>query len=254
MARATAPAKAPANAVANTSFTGFTREAIQFLVDLAANNDRAWFQPRKAEFERLLKEPMEQLCVALEQQFRAREIPLRADPAKSPFRIYRDTRFSKDKSPYKTHLAASFAWAGDGIDAAAGRSHTDDVHASGGYFHLQPGEIYVGGGVWRPDASWLSAFRARIVEDDDSFRAVVEAPAFRETFGSVGDDGESLKRVPAGFPADHPAADLLRKENVTFGRRLSDREALSPRLPTVLADAFAAGTPLLHWLAAIRPA
>ena len=87
-------------AVAAPAFTGFQPEAIQFLADLAANNDRAWFQPRKAEFERLLKEPMEQLCVALEDEFRARDIPLHADPAKSPFRIYRDTRFAKDKSPH----------------------------------------------------------------------------------------------------------------------------------------------------------
>ena len=159
----TAPA-ATEPAATGTEFRGFSRDAIQFLADLAANNDRAWFQPRKAEFERLLKEPMEQLCVALEEQFRARGIPLHADPARSPFRIYRDTRFSKDKSPYKTHLAASFGWAGDGVEAAAGRSHMEEIHASGGYFHLQPGEIYVGGGVWHPDSAWLSAFRQRIVE------------------------------------------------------------------------------------------
>ena len=246
-----ATATAPAPTGTNTEFKGFSRDAIQFLVDLAANNDRAWFQPRKGEFERLLKEPMEQLCAALEAQFRARDVPLHADPAKSPFRIYRDTRFSKDKSPYKTHLAASFGWAGDGVDAAAGRAHMEEVHASGGYFHLQPGEIYVGGGVWRPDAPWINAFRARILEDYGAFRSVVEAPAFVKTFGSVSDDGESLKKVPAGFPADHPAADLLRKKNVTFGRRLSDREAFSPKLPVVLADAFATATPLMRWLATI---
>jgi uncharacterized protein (TIGR02453 family) len=233
---------------------GFTRDAIQFLVDLAANNDRAWFNARKPEFERLLKAPMQQLCIALEQHFRARDIPLHADPARSPFRIYRDTRFSRDKSPYKTHMAASFAWAGDGVEAAGSRSHMEEVHASGGYFHLQPGEIYVGGGVWHPDAAWLNAFRQRIVEDFDGFRAVVEAPDFVEAFGAVGDDGESLKRVPSGFPADHPAADLLRKKNVTFGRRLSDKEVLSPRLPVVLADAFATGTPLMRYLATISPA
>jgi uncharacterized protein (TIGR02453 family) len=240
-------------ATATASFTGFEPEAIQFLADLAANNDRAWFQPRKADFERLLKEPMEQLCVAVEEQFRARDIPLHADPVRSPFRIYRDVRFSKDKQPYKTALAASFAWAGDDVGAAAGRSHTATVHASGGYFHLQPGEIYVGGGVWRPDTAWLNAFRKRIVDDYDEFRSVVEATAFVDAFGSVGDDGESLKRVPAGFPADHPAADLLRRKNVTFGRRLSDAEAGSPELPVVIADVFAVATPLLRYLAAIQP-
>jgi len=237
-------------AVASPAFTGFRPEAIQFLVDLAANNERTWFQPRKGEYERLLKEPLEALCVALDGEFRSRGLPLRADPSRSPFRIYRDVRFSKDKSPYKTHVAASFGWAGDD-DEAAGRSHTENVHASGGYFHLQPGEIFVGGGVWHPDPSWLKAFRDRVVNDYDGYRDIVEAPAFRDTFGTVGDDGESLKRVPAGYPPDHPAADLLRKKNVTFGRRLADADALSPTLPTVIAESFAAGTPLLRYLATL---
>src|SRR5919107_3142158 len=129
-----------AASVPGTAFSGFRPEAIEFLVELTENNSRDWFQPRKADYERLLKAPMEQLCVVLEEQFRARAIPLHADPVRSPFRIYRDVRFSKDKRPYKTAVAASFAWAGDGVGAAAGRSHTASVHASGGYFHLQPGE------------------------------------------------------------------------------------------------------------------
>jgi len=236
-----------------TTFAGFRPEAIQFLAELAQNNTREWFQPRKGDYERYLKEPMEQLCVALEERFRARDIPLHADPARSPFRIYRDVRFAKDKSPYKTAVAASFGWAGDGVDAAAGRSHSENVHASGGYFHLQPGEIYVGGGVWHPDAKWLNAFRQRIVADLDGFQQVVESPAFKDAFGGIGDEGDSLRRVPTGFPADHPGADLLRKKNVTFGRRLSDSDAMSPELPTVIADAFAAGTPLMRYLATIQP-
>jgi uncharacterized protein (TIGR02453 family) len=170
---------------------------------------------------------------------------------KSPFRIYRDTRFSKDKSPYKTAISASFGWAGDGVDAAAGRSHAENVHASGGYFHLQPGEIYVGGGIWHPDTAWLTAFRNRIVDRADEFQAIVEEAAFAAAFGRVGDDGESLKRVPPGFPADHPAADLLRLKNVTFGRRLSDADATSPGLPAILAETFAIGTPLMRWLATV---
>ena len=103
-------------AVAAPAFTGFKPEAIQFLVDLAVNNDRTWFQPRKGEYERLLKEPLEAMIAALGERFEARGIPLRADPAKSPFRIYRDVRFSKDKSPYKTNLGASFPWIGEGAE------------------------------------------------------------------------------------------------------------------------------------------
>src|SRR5512147_1478905 len=110
-----------------STFTGFRPEAIQFLADLAQNNIRAWFQPRKAEFERLLKEPMEQMIAALAEAFAARNVPMLADPKRSPFRIYRDTRFSKDKSPYKTHLGATFPWAG-GTDAGgvtAGGGHDE---------------------------------------------------------------------------------------------------------------------------------
>ena len=234
------------------TFTGFRPEAIQFLADLAANNEREWFTPRKAEYEHLLKEPLAALCVALDGEFRTRGIPLHADPVKSPFRIYRDVRFSKDKSPYKIAASASFAWLGDEGGAAEGRAHTDNVHASGGYFHLQPGNIYVGGGVWHPDPTWLRGFRDRVANQTDAFRAIVEAPEFVEAFGSVSDDGESLKRVPPGYPPDHPAADLLRKKNVTFGRRLSDDDAFSSDLPNILADTFEVGTPLLRYLASIE--
>jgi len=237
-------------AVAAPAFTGFRREAIQFLADLAANNDRAWFQPRKAEYERLLKEPLAAMIAVLAERLAARGIPLRADPEKSPFRIYRDVRFSKDKSPYKTHLGASFPWVGDG--EATGRAHASNVHSSGGYFHLSPGEIFVGGGIWRPEKSWLDAFRREVADDSGTFRALVDEPRFSETFGALG--GDALRRVPAGYAADHPAADLLRLKAVTFGRRLSDREAHSPRLPDLLADSFEAALPVMRYLAAISPA
>lgn len=234
-----------------SGFEGFRPEAIQFLADLAQNNSREWFQPRKAEYEHLIREPLEALCTALDAEFRARGVPLLADPKRSPFRIYRDVRFSKDKSPYKTAAAASFAWLGDDPGPAEGRSHTENVHASGGYFHLQPGEVFVGGGVWHPDPAWLASFRRRVADDYDELRAIVEVPSFREAFGTVSDDGESLKRVPPGFPPDHPAADILRKKNVTFGHRLSDDEVLSPTLPSNLADAFAVATPLMRYLASV---
>src|SRR3990170_2279199 len=128
------------------TFTGFRPAAIQFLADLAANNERGWFQPRKAEYERLLKEPLEALCAELRDRLATAGLPLEADPRRSPFRIYRDTRFSKDKSPYKTHVAAGFPMTG-GVGI-------------GGYFSFGPGEIYAGGGMHMPDPTRLAAFRA----------------------------------------------------------------------------------------------
>jgi uncharacterized protein (TIGR02453 family) len=222
--------------VADT-FSGFRPEAIQFLADLAANNERTWFQPRKAEYERLLKEPLEALCAALATAFEAKGIPLRADPARSPFRIYRDVRFSKDKSPYKTNVGASFAWGGDGEGAG------------GGYFHLAPGEVFVGGGMWHPEPARLNAFRRLVDTDPARVHAVIDDPTFVRTFGHV--SGETLTRVPQGYRADHPDAELLKLKGVVFMRQLSDADAASPALPDRLAETLALGVPLLRLLASL---
>jgi uncharacterized protein (TIGR02453 family) len=235
----------------DSAFTGFRPEAVEFLAELAANNERAWFQPRKAEYEQLLKEPLEALCVALGERFRARGIPMQADPARAPFRIYRDVRFAKDKSPYKTNIGASFPWAGDEVGDVEGRSRTANVHSSGGYFHLSPGEIYVGGGYWHPEKPWIDAFRQRLVADPAAFHALIDAPAFQSTFGGLSLDGHALQRVPAGFPPDHAEAEILKLKDVIFGRRLSDDEAHSADLPDTLADVFAAAVPLLRYLATL---
>src|SRR5207248_6089314 len=135
---------------------------------------------------------------------RARGVPLAADPAKSPFRIYRDVRFSKDKSPYKTNVGASFPYvdrtpSGEAI-AATGRR-------GGGYFHLSPGEIYIGGGMWHPEPGPLAAWRAEVDRNPKAVHAAIEDAAFVARFGSVG--GDRGKRMPAGYAADHPDAELL---------------------------------------------
>jgi uncharacterized protein (TIGR02453 family) len=220
-------------------FTGFEPEAIHFLLELSVNNDRSWFQPRKEEYERLLKEPMEALCLALGERFAARGIPLTADES-SPFRIYRDVRFSKDKSPYKTHVSASFP--------VASAEH-ERAHGAGGYFHFQPDHCYVGGGMWHPERPRLQAWRTLVDREPARVHAAIDEPGFRAAFGEV--DGERLVRVPPGFAADHRDADLLRLKDVTFGRELSDDETLAPDLADRLADAFAAATPIIRLLAAL---
>jgi uncharacterized protein (TIGR02453 family) len=189
---------------------------------------------------------MEQLCAALDAQFYIHSTPLVADPARSPFRIYRDVRFSKDKSPYKTNIGASFAFVerslnGDIIGASG--------HRGGGYFHLSPGEIYVGGGMWHPDPEPLAAWRTLVDKDPGRVHAAIEDPAFVAHFGTVG--GDRSKRMPAGYPADHPEAELLTLKDVTFGKRLTDKEAYSPKLPAILADDLGAAVPLLRLLAGL---
>ena len=239
------------------TFNGFTPDAIQFLADLAQNNDRAWFQPRKAEFERLLKEPMEAMISALADAFAARGVPMLADPKRSPFRIYRDTRFSKDKSPYKTHLGATFPWAGgtkagmpNAGDVTAGGGHDERAHGNGGYFHFEPGGMYAGGGMWRMEKPKLDAFRRAVLEEPETVRAALYEPAFVAEFGGP-ETHEALQRVPPGFPKDHPLADMFRWKDVVFGRRLADEEVMSADLPDKLAAAYATAAPVYRFLAAL---
>jgi uncharacterized protein (TIGR02453 family) len=220
----------------STGFTGFRPEALGFLVELALNNERSWFQPRKAEYEALLKQPLEELCAALDGEFRVRGIPLAADAARSPFRIYRDVRFSRDKSPYKTNVGASFPWIGEGGGV-------------GGYFHLEPGGIFVGGGMWHPAPARLAAWRNAVTGDRDSVRAALEDPGFVATFGTV--DGDRLKRAPAGFAPDDPDLELLKLKDVTFGRPLSDEDVLAPELPATIAETLGHAVPLLRLLAVL---
>jgi uncharacterized protein (TIGR02453 family) len=234
-------------ATATAGFTGFRPEAIQFFVDLREHNDRAWFQPRKDDFEALIKEPFEALVAELADRFERRGIPLLADPKHSIFRIYRDTRFSKDKSPYKRHLGASFPWVeGRGPDADA----AERAHGNGAYFNFEPGAMYVGGGMWMPDKARLDAFRQRLIDDPGGVRAALEEPGFVARFGSIVAH-EELKRVPPGFPADHPMADLARHKDLVFGHPLSDADVGSPDLPDLLAGDYAAATPVFRFLSSL---
>ena len=230
-----------ATAVATSEFTGFRPEAVEFLAELAQNNDRTWFQPRKADYERLLKRPLEALCVALAERFEARGLPLHADPVRSPFRIYRDVRFSRDKSPYKTHLGADFPW----HEARGDAPH----HGPGGYFHMGPGEIYAGGGMWHPEPAKLGAWRRVVDSDPARVHDAIDDPAFVARFGGI--TGDTLSRVPKGYANDHPDAELLKHKDVTFGRRLSDEEAFSPDLPDVLVETWADAVPVMRLLASL---
>jgi uncharacterized protein (TIGR02453 family) len=208
-------------------FEGFRPEAIAFLADLAANNDRAWFTPRKAEYERLLKVPLESLCAALADRFAARGLPLTADPARSPFRIYRDMRFGKDKSPYKTAASARFMAPGGG---------------PGAYFHLEPGEIHAGGGLYRPEPAVLAAWRRLLDTDPAAVHAAITDPGFVAAYGPL--HGDQLTRVPAGYAKDHPERDQLVLKDLIFTTRLGDDDAFSPDLPDTLTDLYAAAGPV----------
>jgi uncharacterized protein (TIGR02453 family) len=210
------------------AFSGFSRDAMQFLVDLASNNERSWFQPRKAEYERLLKVPLEELVVALADRFEARGIPLVADPARSPFRIYRDTRFSKDKTPYKTQAAVQF------LRAAADR----DVHQPGFYVHLEPGECFAAAGVWMPDAATLLRIR----------KAIVAKPAAWAPIGKLELWGESYARPPKDVDPGHRFVEALMRKHYLTWVDFKDREVVGPKFIDRVAKACQRMAPLVKFL------
>ena len=163
-----------------------------------------------------------------------------ADPKISLYRIYRDTRFSPDKSPYKTHAAAVFPVRGLPKNSGPGL-----------YFHISPEEVLIGGGMYMPEPPALRAVRARIVATPREFIAIVESPRFRKAFGEL--EGEQLKTMPKGFSTDHPAARYLRHKQFLFGKVFPPSLATSPRFFPTLLDSFKEGMPLIRFLAKAVP-
>lgn len=200
----------------------FTSDLFRFLEDLKRHNDRDWFAENKERFLDVVQEPALEFIRSFAPYLRKISPHFVADDRGSGgslFRIYRDVRFSKDKSPYKTHVGISFR-----------HRNAKDVHAPGYYLHLQPGEAFLGAGIWHPDRDTLAAIRTRIAERPDRWRRVAHGPAFRERYRLGGD---SLKRAPAGFDPDHPLIeDLRRKDHIAsamLDERTVTREDFLPR-------------------------
>ncbi len=230
----------------------FTAASLRFLRDLARNNKKPWFEAHRDDYETHIRVPMRALIEEVDVRFARFAPELTGDPKRSMFRIYRDIRFSKDKSPYKTHAACWFrhnaADARVGGDAEAG--------SAGLYFHLQPRKSFVGAGIWMPPRPSLDKIRDAIADDPTAFGRIIESAAARRRFGGL-DDEAMLKRMPRGFSEDHPAARWLRYQSFTIGRQLSDREVLSSRLADGLEKDFRLMLPLVRWLngaLGLRPA
>ena len=216
-------------------FPGFPPEALQFLRGLARNNNRDWFLPRKPVFEEKIKQPMRELVEAINLALRDFAPDYITSPEKAIFRIYRDVRFSENKKPYKEHMAASFRPPG-----ASNHGHP------GYYFAISHKEVAIGGGVYMPDAQQLLAIRQRIAERHEEFRRILAAPPLRKLFGEL--KGDQLARIPKGFPATHPAADLVRFKNYILYVELAPDLAISPQLYKEIVDRFRAMVPFLQFL------
>ena len=221
----------------SSPFHGFPMEALQFFRGLARNNNREWFLPRKPLFEEKVKEPMWQLVDALNVAPHDFAPEYESDPDKAIFRIYRDIRFSKNKKPYKEHIAATF------------RRRGTNTHGQGGYYvAISHKSVAIGGGVYMPEPAHLLAIRQRIAERHEEFRRILAARPVSKLLGGL--EGEPLSRVPRGFPTDHPAADLLRFKYYILYKELPPSLVTSPKLYKEIVERFRVMTPFLRFLTA----
>jgi uncharacterized protein (TIGR02453 family) len=221
----------------------FTAETLAFFTGLREHNNKPWFEAHRADYERHVKEPMQALVAAMDSRFARFAPEIGGDPRRSVFRLHRDIRFAKDKSPYKTHTACWFFHR-----AAHGKVGQDSEGGSAGfYFHLSPGASFVGGGLWMPPRPVLDRLRAAIATDSKGFGKLLAEPGLRKRFGALSDEN-ALKRMPRGYAEDHPAAAWLRHQSFTLGRRLTDVQVTSTRLPALLEADFALMLPLVRWL------
>jgi uncharacterized protein (TIGR02453 family) len=216
----------------------FTERLFDFLRELTENNDRDWFERHKARYEADVREPARAFIRAMGSRLGEVSPHFVADDRKvggSLMRVYRDTRFSKDKTPYKTNVGISFRH-------AAGK----DIHVPGFYLHLEPGQVFIGVGMWHPEPEPLRAVRAKLHAEPATWRAATgEGSAFRSRYRLGGD---SLKRVPREYPAEHPLAEDLRRKDFIGVIDLSTQEATSPTFVDTVAGAFCDGKAFMRFL------
>ncbi len=219
----------------SAKFPGFSPETIKFFRALKRNNDRDWFLPRKEIFESTVRTPMMELVEALNGELAGFAPDYITDPKKAVYRIYRDVRFSADKSPYKTHLAAIFP-----------KRSGDRGSTPGFYFSISAQGVGVAGGLYEPQPDQIVAVRNWVAENHAAFRKACRVP--EKVVGKL--DGDSLKRVPKGFDPEHPAAELLKMKRWVFYATLPADLITSPKLQAELMKRFRSMHPALELLSA----
>ena len=220
-------------------YTSFEQKTIGFLKELDANNNREWFNANKSRYENDVLdvalhfiESMQGPLAAIAPHFTA--VPTRIGG--SLMRIYRDTRFSKNKLPYKTNIGIQFR-----------HERAKDVHSPGYYVHIAPDEVFVGVGMWRPDTEPLRRIRERIAVRPGEWQRAIGSAAFRKHF-SLG--GESLQRAPRGFDKEHPCIGDIRRTSFIAVRDMTVDDCLSPRFQRSVETSFRQATPFMEFLCA----
>jgi uncharacterized protein (TIGR02453 family) len=219
------------------AFNGFRPELFAFLAELSDNNNRQWFQQNKQRYETVVLEPALAFVQAMEQPLHKLS-PMITAVAKrmggSIMRIYRDTRFSADKTPYKTNLGIQFR-----------HQLGKDVHAPGMYVHLACDECFLGAGMWMPPAEPLLAVRTAISECPTQWQKVRREKKFVKRYQL---ESESLKSVPRGFDKQHPLIDDIKLKSFAALSKISKRELCSSQCVEVVVSAFADARPLMRFL------
>jgi uncharacterized protein (TIGR02453 family) len=211
----------------------FTPRLFQFLADLKANNTRPWFEANRERYEQDVREPMLRFIADLGPRLKAVSPHFSADARPvggSMFRIYRDTRFARDKSPYKTNVGAHFSHLKSGKDA----------HAPGFYLHLAPGQSFGGGGLWHPDVAALKKVRDRIVSRSGGWASV------RRRGTTI--QGDTLKRVPPAYDQNHPFAEDLKRKDFYVMRGFSDGDVCSSDFMDRFLESCRTAAPLMQFL------
>jgi uncharacterized protein (TIGR02453 family) len=210
-------------------------EGIAFLRNLTRNNDRAWFTPRKPIYEAELKEPMLAIIRKVTDAMMDFAPAFVRAPEKCLFRIYRDTRFSANKLPYKTHVAAW--WSHQGLEKTSG---------AGFYFHISPKEVIIAAGAYMPEKDQLAAIRHWLLDHHTEFRKLLQKPAVRRIFTEF--EGNALTRPPKGFPAEHPGMDLIRCRQWGLSATLPADAALKPNFAATIIRNFKIAAPVVDAL------
>ena len=213
----------------------FSSKTLSFLRSLKRHNNREWFQANRERYEAHVRQPMETFVDRMANDLNDFAPDLNANPKRSIYRIYRDTRFSANKTPYKTHIAAIFP-------------HRDlPKHESGGlYLHVAHDHVFVGGGLYRPTPQHLYRLRVHIASHLNDFKEIVGHPNFKKRFGEL--RGERMKRVPRGFDSRHPAAVYLKYKQLLAGIERPADFATTPRFYSTVLRLFKTLAPLIHFI------
>ena len=223
--------------MARSTFDGFPLESLAFLDQLSVNNNRDWFNANKQRYEDLIREPSLEFIEAMAAPLQKISPHFRAVAKKtggSLMRVYRDTRFAKDKTPYKTNVGIHFRH-----EAGC------DVHAPGFYLHIDTNEVFVGAGVWHPDSAALGKIREAIDNDPATWKRASRGKAFRSKYELAGD---SLKRPPRGYDADHPLIDDLKRKDHIAMCRLDHDDLFEPTVVKHVAATFRSAKTYVRFL------